>query len=71
MDAEAQFHAARTMLGHFHYISRANCVLKASQKDLREMGLGDREVSYLKYVRQQTKAQSKWMGVRLVSLYMS
>ncbi|KAJ4367027.1 hypothetical protein N0V83_007557 [Neocucurbitaria cava] len=58
MDAEAQFHAARTMLGHFHYICRANSLLTTSPEFLKELGIGDTEKKYLEFVRRQVELQA-------------
>ncbi|CAO2655441.1 Nn.00g105050.m01.CDS01 [Neocucurbitaria sp. VM-36] len=62
MDAEAQFHAARTMLGHFHYICRANSLLTTSPKLLGEFGVSDKEREYLEFVRKQTESQKPYFN---------
>jgi hypothetical protein len=57
MDVEAHFHAARTMLGHFHYICRASCLLTNSHTLLGNLGIADKERKYLDYVRGQAEQQ--------------
>lgn len=58
MDAEAQFHAARTMLGHFHYIIRGASLFSLTSNSLAEFGIGETEKQYLKFARKQIEKQS-------------
>jgi hypothetical protein len=60
MDAEAQFHAARTMLGHFHYICRGSSLLRLSDTQIRELGVTVKEKQYLDFLKNQIKQQGKW-----------
>ena len=59
MDVDAHFHAARTMLGHFHYICRASCILTNPHTPLGSLGIAEKEKKYLEYVREQAERQSK------------
>ena len=57
--AESQFHAARTMLGHYHYICRGTSLLNAPEKSLVEFGLTDEEKAYIACAKKQTKSQGR------------
>ncbi|KAF2761733.1 hypothetical protein EJ05DRAFT_183377 [Pseudovirgaria hyperparasitica] len=63
-DAQEQFHAARTMLGHFHYICRANDIFDMTPDYLsKHLALTTMEVQYLAWLKTYVKTEKVNMAL--------